>query len=385
MGEPLAFDACIIGGCGRVGLPFALALADGGMQVAAVDVDRRAVESVAAGRMPFFEPGCEEILARVVGRCLIASVDPGLVVGARWVVVVVGSAAADGVVEGLLGRLRAGQTLILRTTLPPGTTDRVASRIDAAGIDVRVAYCPERVAEGHALAELATLPQLVGARDDATYDAAEGLFRPLGVERLRLSPVAAELAKLFGNAWRSVQFAAANEMLKTCAEAGVDYHEVRDAMTRGYPRLAGLPAAGFAEGPCLGKDAKLLDDAARSPLVRAAREVNTGLPAAIVAQVRDRYGLRGKVVGLLGLAFKADVDDLRDSQAARLRLHLEAEGATVLGTDPAADGWPLEEVLRRAEILVVGVPHSSYRGIEIPGGVPLIDVWDLFGRGVFST
>ena len=378
----MGVDACIVGGCGRVGLPLALALADAGLRVAVADVDPRALAEVAAGRMPFHEPGCGEILARVVGRSLVVGGDPA---GARWVVVVVGSTAAEGVADGLLGALRPGQTLILRSTVAPGTTDRLAARLDAAGRGVPVAYCPERIAEGHALAELAALPQLVGARDDAAFDAAEGLFRPLGVDRVRLSPVAAELAKLFGNLWRYVQFSAVNEMMRIAAEAGVDFGAIRDAMTAGYPRLDGLPPAGFAEGPCLRKDASILDDAAGSPLARAAIEANTGLPAAIVAMAASRFGLRGKVVGVLGLAFKADSDDLRDAPAIRLRQALEAEGATVLGTDPAAGSTPLAEVLGRAEVLFVGVPHAIYRDIQIPPGVPLVDVWNLFGRGVFSA
>jgi len=249
---------------------------------------------------------------------------------------------------------------------------------------VQVAFCPERIAEGHALEELSSLPQIIGSDDDAAGDRAEKLFRNLTSDIIRVSTKEAELAKLFTNAWRYIKFAAANQFFAIAHSAGVDYGRVQHAIRTDYPRAADLPSPGLAAGPCLLKDTMQLASftADHFPLGQSAMQVNEGLPAYIVEAMERRYGsLRGRKVGLLGMAFKAESDDIRSSLSYKLRKLLVWSGAHVLCTDPYVVDprlVPLDQVIGEAEILVLGVPHIVYRDANL-GDRELVDIWGALG------
>jgi UDP-N-acetyl-D-mannosaminuronic acid dehydrogenase len=252
---------------------------------------------------------------------------------------------------------------------------------------VDVAFCPERIAEGHALEEFRTLPQIVGADTPAVGNRAAALFSRLGGEIIRTSSKEAELAKLFTNTWRYMKFAIANQFFMVAHQAGVNYTNVLEAIRRDYPRAADLPAPGFAAGPCLFKDTMQLAayTSDHFPMGQSAMQVNEGLPAYIVAALEHRHGtLRGRTVGILGMAFKAESDDIRASLAYKLRKLLAWTGATVLCSDPyVADARlvPLEELLAEADTLILGVPHRVYQDLDL-GERDVVDVWGALGRGI---
>ena len=394
------FDACIVGGCGHVGLPLALAFADRGLRVAVHDIDDHAVSTVNSGRMPFLERGAAPILGRVLGRTLDVANDASLIPRARHVVVVIGTPVDEHLnptfhrmrrsVSGLIPDLVDGQCVILRSTVLPGTTEKVRDLIAASGKDVRVAFCPERVAQGRALEELAEHPQIVSGCDERAVEMAAALFGRIAPSILRLAPEEAELAKVFTNAWRYIQFATANQFFMIATERGLDFAKIHDALTRDYPRMAGVPGSGFAAGPCLFKDTMQLAAASSNafPLGHAAMLVNEGLPDFLVRHARARYPLAGMTVGILGMAFKADSDDPRESLSYKLRKLLEYEAAGVLCTDEYIRDpsfLPVAEVVRRADLLFVGAPHREYRSLEIPAGTPVVDAWNLYGRGAFPS
>jgi UDP-N-acetyl-D-mannosaminuronic acid dehydrogenase len=252
---------------------------------------------------------------------------------------------------------------------------------------VDVAFCPERIAEGHALEELRTLPQIVGADDDRAAARAATLFQALAAQTIRTTTREAELAKLFTNTWRYMKFAVANQVLMIAHQAGVDYTNVLRAVREDYPRAADLPGPGFAAGPCLFKDTMQLASftADHFPLGQAAMQVNEGLPAYIVSALERRYGrLNGRTIGILGMAFKAESDDVRASLSYKLRKLLTWAGATVLCTDPYVRDdrlLPLDQVLARSDVLVLGAPHQAYRGLVV-GGKDVVDVWGALGDGI---
>ena len=286
-------------------------------------------------------------------------------------------------VERLRPYLRPGQLFVLRSTVYPGATARLARWFDEHLPGVDVACCPERVAQGRAVVETEELPQLVSGATPRAAERARSLFARISAEVIELSPLEAELGKLFCNAWRYITFAVANQFYALCAESGVDYARVHEAITRHYPRLDGLPTAGFAAGPCLLKDTMKLtafhgDDFS---LGQAATAVNEGFPRVLMAQLRTLH-LEDKTVGLLGMSFKADSDDARDSLAFELRKLLLLECREVLCTDEhMTDGWlvPLERVLEEADVLVVTAPHRRYR--ELRPAQPTLDPWNALGRG----
>jgi len=390
-------DVVILGGCGRVGLPLGLAFADVGARVALFDVNEAAVARVARGEMPFDEPGAPPVLASALAaQTLVVSSDPATLARAEHVVVVIGTPvdehlnpdlfAAPVAIAAVAPHLLDGQLVVLRSTVYPGVTELVERTLYELGLKVDVAFCPERIAEGRALAELRELPQIVSGTTDVAVERAERLFGRIAERTLRLEPKEAELAKLFTNSWRYIRFAVANQFYMIANDYGLDFERIRSTLRVDYPRAADLPGAGFAAGPCLLKDTMQLAafNNNRFTLGHASMMINEGLPLYLVSSFERRHDLSTMTVGLLGMAFKGDSDDRRSSLSYKLKHILRFRARTVLCTDPyVADDpelTPLEDVLAQADVLVVGAPHQLYR--DIRPSVPVLDIWNLFGTGV---
>jgi UDP-N-acetyl-D-mannosaminuronic acid dehydrogenase len=384
-------DVAIVGGCGHVGLPLGLAFADRGLSVALYDIDEEAVREVAEGKMPFAEPGAQRILERVIGQNLEVTSDPHVLRTAEAVVVVIGTpldehlnpdpSAVPRVIEALKDDLVDGQLLVLRSTTYPGVTQLVEQLIARLGLDINVAFCPERIAEGQAMKELFELPQLVSGRTEEAAARAEKLFGMLTHEIIRLLPEEAELAKLFTNTWRYAKFAMANQLYIIANDFGLDFERIRSALAHGYPRAADMPRAGFAAGPCLLKDTMQLAAFNNNNFVlgHASMMVNEGLPLYVVDRVAKHYDLQTMTVGILGMAFKAESDDTRSSLSYKLKRILLFRAREVLYTDPYVrsdrDLLPLEEVVLRSDLLIIGAPHRRYADLRIDK--PVIDIWGL--------
>ena len=396
--ETRDLDVVVLGGGGHVGLPLSLTLADAGLCVGIYDTSQTTLDRIAGGEMPFLETGADELLRKVLatGRLELGT-DGSIIERTQTLIIVVGTpvdeflgpsmTVFERVVNQVAPHLRDGALVILRSTVYPGTTEYVTHHLAEAGCNVDVAFCPERIAEGHALEELQTLPQIIGADDDRAAERATALFQNLVSKTVRVSTKEAELAKLFTNTWRYMKFAVANQFFMIADQAGLDYTNVLRAIREDYPRAQDLPGPGFAAGPCLFKDAMQLAafTSDHFPMGQAAMQVNEGLPAYIVAALERRYGgLKDKTIGILGMAFKAESDDTRASLSYKLRKLLSWSGARVLGTDPYVDDprlVSLECVLEESDVLVLGAPHKAYRGLEI-GGKDVVDVWGALGGGI---
>ena len=389
-------DVAVVGGCGHVGLPLALAFAGRGLRVAVYDTSQRAVEMVNSGRMPFQEPGAQEALAAALaGGQFTAGTDPAVLRQAANVVVVIGTPIdkhlnpeALGVpeeIEKLSQHLVPGQLLVLRSTLYPGVTRMVERLFQEQGLQIDVAFCPERIAEGHAMTELHSLPQLVSGRTPEIRARAAALFSQLTKEIVELEPEEAELAKLFTNTWRYIKFATANQLYMIANDFGLDYDRIRGALAHNYPRAQDLPGAGLAAGPCLLKDTMQLAafNNNQFTLGHSAMLINEGLPLYTVARLERRFDLASMTVGILGMAFKGESDDIRSSLSYRLKRILQFKSKRVLCTDPYVtidpNLVPLEEVLAESELLVIGAPHHQYRELQV--SVPVVDLTNLRGQG----
>lgn len=387
----MGLEVVIVGGAGHVGLPLAIAFARAGMSAGIYDIDARTLECIAAGRMPFREAGAEAALRDALAAGLLdLSADPSIVGRTDVVIVVIGTpvdefmnpsrTTFDSVVADLAPHLRPGALVVLRSTVYPGTTEYVARRLAELGASVDVICCPERIVEGQALDELPSLPQIVGADEERSAVRGEQLFRRLGPTTIRVTTKEAELAKLLTNTWRYMKFAVANQFFMIADAAGLDYDRILKAIRHEYPRAQDLPGPGFSAGPCLLKDTMQLAafTSDHFPLGLSAMQINEGLPSYLVSAIESRYGsVRGKTVGILGMAFKPESDDRRASLSYKLRKLLLWAGATVLCTDPYVvdDSLvPLEEVLNASELLVVGVPHRAYRSLQL-GDRSIVDIW----------
>ncbi|MBJ79721.1 MAG: nucleotide sugar dehydrogenase [Myxococcales bacterium] len=381
-----------MGGCGHVGLPLGLALANAGQKVIAFDINAEKVESTNQGRMPFRDQGADELLKEVLAQeRFLCTTERECLKDVEVIISVTGTPVdehlnprLDDIQQALLScaeMFNSKQLLVLRSTIYPGTTKHIEEELQRRGLAMDVAFCPERVAEGYALEEIRSLPQIVSGCSRQAEDRAAKLFALLTQDIVRLDPLSAELAKLFTNTWRYVQFAVSNQFFTMANDYGADFYAIHEAMTHNYKRTQGFPTAGFAAGPCLLKDTMQLSAFHKNNffLGHAAMLVNEGLPNYLVGRLQEKFDLSKMCVGLLGMTFKADSDDIRDSLSFKLRRQLKNSCGQLLCHDPYLDDdWlsPLDEVLERSDILVVGAPHNVYKELDWPDK-NIVDVWNI--------
>ena len=390
------YDVVVVGGAGHVGLPLAIAFASRGLKVCIYDINEKSVATILGGDLPFREVGAQEVLRKVLDDAsLSVSTEEEVIGQGEHVVVVIGTPVDEhlnpdphAVPKALHDghhHLRTGQLVILRSTVYPGVTKRVEKMLADEGVRVDVAFCPERIAEGKAMQELFSLPQIVSARTPEVRARAGALFRHLTDSIVELEPEEAELAKLFTNTWRYIKFAAANQFYVMANDHGLDYDVIRKALAFDYPRASDMPGAGFAAGPCLFKDTMQLAAFMDNSFVlgHSAMLVNEGLPLYLVSRLEAKHDLANLTVGILGMAFKGESDDIRSSLSYKLKRILEFRAGKVLCTDPYVTVdeslSSLDEVLAQADVLVIGAPHQEYRSLATSRQV--VDVWNLLGRG----
>ncbi len=389
------FDITIIGGLGHVGLPLGLSFANKGLKVCLYDVDEEVAGRVKNGVMPFIEYDAEPILKKVLKNgCLQISLDPKVISSAHYVVITIGTPIDKylnpetrvflNVIASFKKYFHVDQTLIVRSTVYPHTCQQILKLL-GENKKWRIAYCPERIVQGYSIRELVELPQIIsGLNKEALEDAAK-LFSVLSPKIIKTSVGEAELTKLFSNAWRYIQFSITNQFYMIAQNFGVDYDRVRRAMMEGYGRAATLPTPGFAAGPCLLKDTMQLSAFCGNEFIlgHAAMMINEGLPNFIVKNLSKKHELSKARVGILGMAFKADIDDVRDSLSFKLGKILRFQGATVYYSDEYAknpDFISKEELIRKSDIVVVAVAHSAYRGMVIPERIDLVDLWGIINK-----
>ncbi|MGH2839562.1 MAG: nucleotide sugar dehydrogenase [Solirubrobacteraceae bacterium] len=401
----MAADVAVIG-LGRIGLPLAISFADKGLRVLGVDKDADRLQAVREARMPFHEPDAQQALERVhlsgrlevTGRVADAA-------AAEHIVVTLGTPSFSHVeidisdirsaLDDLLGHLRDGQTIVLRSTIAPGTTDFVAGYLTKhrgfeIGVDLFVAHAPERIAAGRFFEEIGTLPCIVGGVGIQSGERVGALFEIFGAPIVQTTPVQAELAKIWTNILRYANFALPNLLMMDCEQHGANVFDVIDLINRDYPR-GGIAMPGFTGGTCLRKDFAFSEERSNSPgMLLAVSRVNESVPLFLVEGLKRRIGsLTGRKVAVLGLAFKGNTDDERDSLAHKLVRLLERELADVAVHDPrvATPTPPFEEAVEGADAIVLAANHDEFCGPDALRQITdlatadalVVDPWDCFG------
>ena len=430
-GVKMKYGVCIIGGAGHVGLPLGVAFANAGVKTALFDVNEAALKKIQAGTFPFREKDGDRELRKVLKKgTLMATAAPEVISQSEFVVLVIGTPVDkylnpdfNGLMEVMdryFDYFKKGQVLILRSTVFPGTSDRIQSYFRDRNKAVSVAFCPERIVEGNAFEELARFPQIVSASDGKALVRVQHLFRKITKRKIVLArPMEAELAKLFCNAWRYVKFAVANQFFMIAEDHGLDYHRIYEAMLDDYPRMKDLPSPGFAAGPCLLKDTMQLaaftnnnfflghsamlvneglpnyllqkfkraadkrvmsDDVWQKPVASAA---SSGTLADVMDKVRTAHSLKEKTIGILGMAFKADSDDMRDSLSYKLRKIAAVECKRVLCHDVYIQDpsfVPLDALIKKSDMIILAAPHKEYKRIDprMYPGKTFIDIWGFW-------
>lgn len=389
------YDVCIVGGLGHVGLPLGISMAQSGKQVVLYDINQKTIDIVSQGKMPFLEEGAETILREVLGKNLHISSDKQVISKSYFIVIVIGTPVDEHLnpkftifrqfFDEIIDLISDNQHIILRSTVFPGSTEKIKQYLESKGKLTKVSFCPERIAQGKAMEELHTLPQIISSFDEEALSEAKELFSLLTKDIVVLTPVEAELAKLFTNIWRYIQFAISNQFYQIATQQNLDFYRIYDALTYNYPRARSFPPAGFAAGPCLFKDTMQLAAYSNNSffLGHAAMLINEGLPNVIVQRLKDKYPLKDKTVGILGMTFKANNDDIRESLSFKLRKLLEIEARKVLCSDVYIDEAAFvgpQELVREADIVILATPHKEYVNLDIKGKV-LVDVWNFYGTG----
>lgn len=389
-------DICLIGGAGHVGLPLAMAFAHRGLRTVIYDINVSALEMIRSGQMPFIDEGAPELLKTVLagGRLEVES-QPESISDCRFVILIIGTPVDEHlnpsftgirrVLERCYSHLRDGQVLILRSTVFPGITEHVQTLLRNQNLKIEVAFCPERVTQGYALKETAMYPQIISAFNPRTLQQVRDLFAHIAPESIEMAPMEAELCKLMTNAWRYIQFAAVNQFYMIATQNGLDFNRILHGCRHHYDRMKDVPGPGFAAGPCLVKDTMQLAAFSQNSFVlgHSAMLINEGLPAHLISMAKQQADLSKMTAGILGMAFKAECDDARDSLSYKLRKLLTLNARRVLCCDPYVHDKnlaPQEQVVQESDFLFVGVPHRAYRRLKLPPGKRVIDVWNCLPK-----
>lgn len=394
-------------GVGRVGLPLALVLADKGFQVTGIDVDSYRIDLLKHRIMPFMEEGAEPLLKKHSGKNfqIFSQEHTDRIITENEVIIFTLGTPIDDTyspnfsdIEKLIRRiapvLKPGHTIILRSTVSPGATEQLARQLEeqtklSIGKTIFLAYCPERIAEGKSIKELAQIPQIIGSLDEVSAKKAAEIFEEIAPEILFTNPKSAELAKLFCNMYRYIDFAIGNEFMMIAESYGCDIYQVLNLVNKNYKR-GQLKSPGFTAGPCLVKDGFFLID--KSPymeLVTAAWRLNENIPGYLLSRIKAEIkDLHKKKVAILGLAFKKNIDDIRYSLSPKLQRYFLAEGAKVFVHDPFIDSQLLEDTIDDADILILGIDHDAFKDLSLAYLKSLVsdkclifDIWNMFGTG----
>jgi UDP-N-acetyl-D-mannosaminuronic acid dehydrogenase len=389
-------------GLGRVGLPLSLVLADVGFDVQGLDVNPDVIARLQRGEMPFWEDGGQALLSRHIGRRFQPAEKPDGLGRCDHLILTLGTpvdenmnpdlSQIDRAINSISSELRPGQTLILRSTVSPGTTRWVQAKLEdelglEVGKDIYLAFCPERIAEGRAVQELYAIPQIIGGVDAESTRRASTVFRKLGIDILPTDDISAELAKLFTNMYRYISFAVANEFMIIAGQWKRDINHIVNLVNHGYAR-GGLSLPGFSAGPCLFKDGFfLVNQIPFTELISTAWKINESVPLYLVSALREQTDLRNKKAVILGAAFKANSDDARQSLSYKVRKALLRERALVTMHDPHIRGLDdnLKKVLPGADLVFVATNHSEYKRISLAELRRLVgqdcivsDIWNIF-------
>ena len=388
------FDVCIIGGAGHIGLPLGLLISSKNKRVVLYDKNVEVIKKINKGIMPFLEIGARKLLSKNKKR-IFATDNIKYVRRTKIVIVCIGTPVTTNLkpnlklffqlFKELKNYINKDQTIIIRSSIYPGTCEKVFS-ILGRGFK-NISYCPERVVQGKSIEELPKLPQIVSGYSKKSILVSKKLFKLICKKIIITSVLEAELAKLFSNAWRYINFSVSNEFLMICENLDINFSRLRKIMVDGYQRNKDIPLAGFAAGPCLFKDTVQLSAFLNNNFIlgKAATSINENLPNFLLKKLKEKYksNLKHKTIGILGLAFKAEIDDDRDSLSIKLIKILKKNKIKLIISDEYIkhpNGVKKETLIKSADIIIIATPHKAYRSIKFPKSKDVIDTWGLIEK-----
>jgi len=387
-------NICIVGGVGHVGAPLGLAFSNKGFKVILLDKNINNIRKINKGKMPFQEQGCEKLLKKMIRKKnILASKDLNSIKKSKYIIICLGTPINKKYNPDLKKfinffyqikkNLNNKQIIIIRSSIYPGTCDKVYNIIKDRCKNL--SYCPERIAQGKSLIELPKLPQVVSAKNNIAKIESAKIFKRICKKIIFTDIIEAELIKLFSNAYRYINFSISNQFYMMCKKYGLDFFKIRELMRDNYHRNANIPSAGFTAGPCLLKDTMQLSSFYNHNFMlgRSAMLVNEGLPKFIANNLIKNYNLKKKTVGILGLSFKAENDDIRDSLSIKLLKYFKSKKIKTLQSDEYykdKNNIDKKDLVKKSDIVIISTPHKTYKNLKISKKKILVDLWGTFEK-----
>jgi UDP-N-acetyl-D-mannosaminuronic acid dehydrogenase len=382
----------IIGGCGHIGLPLGILFANKGLSITLYDKNQDSVKKINKSKLPFIEDKGQDLLRKNKKR-IFATTNKNCISESNIIIVCIGTPVKDSkpdllnffkLFKEIKNLLKPDQLLIIRSSIYPGTCKKIYQFLGKEFTNI--SYCPERVVQGKSISELPKLPQIISGISNKSINESKKLFKLICKKIIITSILEAELIKLFSNAWRYINFSISNEFYMICENLGIKFAQLRKNMIEGYERNKNIPTAGFAAGPCLYKDTAQLTSYLKKDfsLGKISTEINQGLPYFIYNQLLNKFknDLKKKTIGILGITFKADIDDTRDSLAIEMYNLLKAKKLNVIFSDyyepSLKKNLNKNKLISKSDIIIIGAPHAVYKKIKIPKNKHLIDIWGFF-------
>jgi len=385
----------IIGGAGHVGFPLGLIFSSKGFKVSLIDNDLEKINKINVSKVPFLEENSQKLLNSMIRKKRIFATNQLIeVLKSKYIIVCIGTPINKQLNPSLRSFisffyrlkkfLKKNQIVIIRSSIYPGICDKIYKII--GNKCKNLSYCPERIVQGKSIIELPKLPQLVSGKSKKAIAESGRLFRKVCKKIIYTEVIEAELIKLFSNAYRYIHFSISNQFYMICQNQDINFFKIRDIMRDGYIRNANIPASGFTAGPCLLKDTMQLSSFYNHKFLlgHSALSINEGIPKFIINKLNTKYNLKKKTVGVLGLAFKSETDDIRDSLAIKLLKLLKSKKIKTLQSDEYykhKDNIDKRDLIKKSDIIILSTPHQAYKKLKIRKNKILIDIWGLIDRG----
>ena len=386
-------DIAIIGGAGHIGLPLGLLLANKKKKIILYDKNQINLDLIEKSKLPFMEKNGLKLLKKNKKRIFPTS-NKKLLKNAKIIIICIGTPVKNSkpdlkfffkVFREIKPFLNPKKLLIVRSSIYPGSIYKIQKYLGKKYKNI--SYCPERVVQGESILELPKLPQIISGLSPLSINQSKKIFNLICKKTIVTSILEAELIKLFSNSWRYINFSISNQFYNICEKLNVNFNDLRKNMMDGYERNKDIPKAGFAAGPCLYKDTAQLNAFLKNSftLGKEATKINQTLPIEIYKKLKKKFGrkLTKKKIGILGVAFKPDIDDTRDSLSLDLYNYLKKKKLKIYMSDDFVDiksKINKNMLIKNSDIIILGTPHKVYKNIKIPKKKYLIDTWGFFEK-----
>ena len=381
----------IIGGAGHIGFPLGLILSSKGFKVSLIDKNKNNIKKINNGEVPFLEENSKKLLTDMRKKKRIYATDQiNEISKSKYIIICISTPITNQLNPNLKSfinffhqlkkKIKKDQIVIIRSSIYPGICEKVYKIIEKKCKNL--SYCPERIVQGKSIVELPKLPQLVSGKSKKAILESGKLFKTICKKIIYTEVIEAELIKLFSNAYRYINFAISNQFYMICQNQNLNFFKIRNIMREGYMRNANIPESGFTAGPCLLKDTMQLSSFYnhRFKLGHAAMSVNEGIPIFIIKELQKKFDLRKKTVGVLGLTFKAETDDIRDSLSIKLVKLLELKKIKTLQSDEFyknKKNISKNDLVKKSDIIILATPHKAYKRLKIKKNKTVVDIWGL--------